>query len=290
MSLRRTGPTREQQTHIQIVKQHAPRVRQTRGDKKRMPLWRRIGILLSLLGFLAFFFPVLGQIVNIANVAAMGGFLLLTAIFLCWPGFLRLLGWLWSRRWGKVLLLAVGIGGGAMVLALAVLFCLVASKLRAVPQEPCPTIIVLGCQVRNTAPSLLLRYRIEAAADYLREHPMSVAILSGGQGEGEGISEAECMYRELTAMGIEANRLHLEDRSRNTLENLRFSKELMEREGLRGPVAVVSSDFHIYRALRIAEDVGLEANGLAAKSRYHFSTPTYILREAMAMVQYAFVT
>lgn len=176
-----------------------------------------------------------------------------------------------------------------MLLTLLVLFCLVASKLRAVPQESCPTIIVLGCQVRNTTPSLLLRYRIESAAAYLREHPMSVAILSGGQGEGESISEAECMYRELTAMGIEANRLHLEDQSRNTLENLCRSKELMEREGLRGPVAVVSSDFHIYRALRIAEDAGLKANGLAAKSRYFFSTPTYMLREAMAMVQYVFL-
>ena len=255
--------------------------------KPRMPRWRIILILLCLLGFLVFACPVCGGILNVANGAAMAGFLLLTVMVLRWPDFLRLLGWFWARRWGKVLVLAVGVGSFALILTLAVLFCLVATQLHAQPRPSCPTLIILGCQVRGDRPSLLLNYRIEAAAGYLTANPDTVAILSGGQGSGENLTEAECMYRVLTAKGIDPARLRLEDASSTTLENLRFSKALMEREGLRGPVAIVSNDFHVYRALKMAEDQGLDAQGLAANSKYWFSRPTYMLREAMALVQYA---
>ena len=94
------------------------------------------------------------------------------------------------------------------------------------------------------------------------------------------------MYQGLTARGIDPARLRLEDASSVTLENLRFSMELMEREGLEGPVALISNDFHLYRALTMAEDLGLEAQGLAARSNW-YSRPTYILREALALVKYA---
>ena len=261
--------------------------RPAKGEKTRLPRWRRILILLCLFGFWAFSCPLFGGILNVANVAAMSGFLLLALIFLRWPGFVRLLGRLWSRPWGRVLVLVVGIGGTGLVLTLAVLFCLVATRLWAVPKDPCPTVIVLGCQVKGQTPSLLLRFRIDAAADYLTAHPESVAIVSGGMGSGENITEAACMYQALTDRGIDPSRLYLEDQSRNTLENLQFSKALMEREGLRGPVAVVSNDFHIYRALKMAEDQDLPAQGLAARSNW-YSRPTYMLREAMALVQYAF--
>ena len=260
--------------------------RPTGGKKRRLPLWRLIGLVLSLLGFWVFFVPLFGWIVNPANLSAMLFFLLLAAVFLFWPTVLRLLRWFWRRRWGKLLLVVVGTVSGALVLTLLVLFCLVATKLHAVPQKNCPTLIVLGCQVRGQTPSLLLSYRIQAAADYLAANPSAVAVLSGGRGDGEDISEAECMLRSLTAKGIDPGRLYLEDRSSSTQENLSFSKALMEREGLGGPVVVVSNDFHIYRALRMAEDIGLEAQGLAAKSKYRFSTPTYMLREALALVAY----
>lgn len=287
MSRSPNGPARRKQGHIQIVKPEQPRAEAARGGTKRLPTWRLVLLLLSLAGFWAFSCPLFGGILNVANVAAMTGFLTLAAIFLFWPRFLGLLGWFWARRWGRVLVLFVGIGSSAVVLTLAVLFCLVATRLHAVPQSACPTVIVLGCQVKGQTPSLLLSFRIEAATDYLNANPASVAILSGGCGSGENITEAECMYRALTERGIDPARLYLEDSSRNTRENLQFSKELMAREGLRGPVAIVSNDFHIYRALRLAEDAGLDAQGLAARSNW-YSRPTYMLREAMALVQYAF--
>lgn len=259
-----------------------------RGGKKRLlglPRWRLVLILLCLLGFWLFFVPVFGHILNPANIGAMGGFLLLTAVFLWWPGFLRLLKGIWSRPWSRLVLLVTGLGLGILLIWVLVLCCQVSAKLRAVPETPCKTLIVLGCQVRGTSPSLLLSYRIQAAADYLEANPEAVAVLSGGRGGGENISEAECMYQNLVRRGIDPARLYREEQSTNTEENLRFSVALMEREGLTGPVAIVSNKFHICRALIMAEDLGLEAQGLAARSNW-YSLPTYVLREALALLYY----
>ena len=88
--------------------------------------------------------------------------------------------------------------------------------------------VVLGCQVKSEKPSRILGERIDAACQYLQSHPAAVAVLSGGQGENEGISEAECMYRELVARGIEADRLYKEESSTNTPTNLRNSRAILE--------------------------------------------------------------
>ncbi|MBR6376811.1 MAG: YdcF family protein [Oscillospiraceae bacterium] len=255
------------------------------GSKPRRPKWRVILTCLALGQFTVFFLPVFGGILNIANVGAMGGSLLEAGVFWWWPGFLRLLGRLWRRTWGKLLLLGSGLGL-LLLGSLTLVFCWkVCSALKAAPEAECPTVIVLGCQVRGTRPSLLLAYRIQTAGDYLEAHPQAVAVLSGGQGWDEGISEAECMYRELTRRGIDPARLYREDQSTSTRENLAFSRTLMEREGLTGPTAVVSNDFHVYRAVQMAQDQGLEAHGLAAPCSW-YSRPTYILREALALTAY----
>ena len=91
------------------------------------------------------------------------------------------------------------------------------------PDRKCQYIVVLGAKVNGTEPSISLSDRITAAYDYLTENPGVIAILSGGQGSDEGISEAECMFRKLTAMGIDKNRLWLEDKATSTWENLNFS-------------------------------------------------------------------
>lgn len=252
---------------------------------RRISRRRLLLVALALLGFLVFLFPVFGGILNPVNLGAMAGFLALAGILWRWPDFLRLLRRLCARRWSRALLLLSGVGLLALLLLVLVLCGLVAARLRAVPERRCPTLIVLGCQVRGSAPSLLLRYRIEAAAAYLQENPDAVAILSGGRGSGEEISEAACMYRELVALGVDPARLYREEEAADTLENLRFSMAIMEREGLSGPVALVSNDVHICRAERMAADLGLEAEGLAARTSW-YSRPTYVLREALALAYY----
>lgn len=141
-------------------------------------------------------------------------------------------------------------------------------------------LIVLGCQVNGTVPSRMLRQRIDAAADYLNTYPDSVAIVTGGMGSGEHITEAECMYNDLTAQGIDPERIILEDKATSTMENLRFSMALME-EG--ATAAIVSNEFHLYRAGQMAAALGLDAALIPADTEYPILTASYFLREILAV-------
>ena len=85
---------------------------------------------------------------------------------------------------------------------------------------PADAVIVLGAGVNGTEPSLSLRTRLDKAVDYLERWPDIPAVLTGGTGYGEEISEAQCMYDYLTEYGVEADRLILEDRASNTAELL----------------------------------------------------------------------
>lgn len=125
-------------------------------------------------------------------------------------------------------------------------------------EEPnADTVIVLGAGLHGSAPSLTLKSRLEAALDYLNAHPEAVAVLTGGQGAGETVTEASAMAKWLTDRGIDPKRLYLEEQATNTLENLRFSKALIERENLSGKVAVLSNSFHLFRAELLAKQAGL---------------------------------
>lgn len=152
---------------------------------------------------------------------------------------------------------------------------------RQQPQEA-GTLIVLGCGVKGESPSLMLRLRIEAAADYLKEHPDMPVVCSGGQGPGENISEALCIARELKARGIAEERIYLEDRSTSTSENLSFSLEVIRQEGLSESLLVVSNDFHLYRAGHMARRLGLSVQTLSAPSPGYLY-PTFFMRECLAV-------
>lgn len=133
---------------------------------------------------------------------------------------------------------------------------LVISGMNAEGEDDLEYIIVLGAHVRGTTPSAALRWRITRAYEYLTENPNTVAILSGGQGSGEEISEAECMRRELTALGISESRLILEDNSTSTAENMEFSFRIIG--DLSARVGIVTNNFHVWRGVRSARAVGAE--------------------------------
>ena len=145
----------------------------------------------------------------------------------------------------------------------------------------CDYVIVLGAGVHGTVPSLSLRSRLDAAAEYLRQRPEVICIVSGGQGEGEDISEAKCMYDDLVKAGIDPERIWLEDRSTSTQENLRFSLALIQqRTGTRPTeINVLSNDYHLFRAKIFADQEGVTAYGVAADSPYFTLFLNYYLRE-----------
>ena len=147
-------------------------------------------------------------------------------------------------------------------------------------------LIVLGARVKGTVPSLSLQYRIDAAAAYLLENKKTIAIVSGGQGEGEDISEAEAMRRELVRKGVEESRIILEDGSTSTYENITFSKKLIPSGSRTG--LIVSNDFHLYRASMIAEREELQVTGIPAKTPEIVLVKSYV-REYLAITKY-FIT
>ena len=151
---------------------------------------------------------------------------------------------------------------------------------------PADAVIVLGAGVNGETPSLMLQSRINAATEYLNAHPDIPAVLSGGQGNGENITEAECMRRQLTAMGIGESRLLLEERSTSTAENFAFSKELLRQAGIdpeTAVVAVVTNDFHCFRAHLIAQREGLTVLDVPAEVPWLLLNANYYVREFFAL-------
>jgi uncharacterized SAM-binding protein YcdF (DUF218 family) len=156
------------------------------------------------------------------------------------------------------------------------------------PADGCQYIIVLGARVHGTGPSSILTERIDAAERYLNDNPETIAVLSGGQGDDELISEAQCMYNELTARGISPDRLWLESTSTSSMENLRFSLALLEEKTGAKPasIGIVTSEFHIYRTTCIAEGLGVRPVPIpAATGRFVFRL-NYTLREFAGVWKY----
>ena len=100
-----------------------------------------------------------------------------------------------------------------------------AEEMRNIPRLE--YIIVLGAHVEGTRLTLALLERTRRALQYLQENPETKAVLSGGKGTGEAITEAQAMYHYLTEHGIKGERLILEERSTSTAENLKFSLDLI---------------------------------------------------------------
>ena len=150
--------------------------------------------------------------------------------------------------------------------------------------EGAQTVIVLGCKVDGTVPSKYLYDRCKAAAEYLMENPDAVAVLSGGQGSDEAISEAQCMENVLTEMGIDKSRLYQEDKSTNTMENIAFSSKIIEENGLSTDVVIVTNEFHEYRAKLFCDRLGLNFHSHCSHSSV-YTFLTYYTRELLGIVK-----
>ena len=148
-----------------------------------------------------------------------------------------------------------------------------------------PYLIVLGAAVYGDRPSLTLVRRLEGALSYLNAYPDSVAIVSGGMGPGETVTEAEAMRDWLVSRGVAKERILLEDRAASTRENLDFSFAIIRERGDEpdGNVAIVSSAYHLYRAKAMAHLAGVEAAGVAAPWGYFFVMLNYFIREAFGV-------
>ena len=149
------------------------------------------------------------------------------------------------------------------------------------PHDSVEYLLVLGAKVRVTGPSASLWDRIYAAEEYLRAHPDTIAIVSGGQGDDEPWTEAEVMYTELVYMGIEPERVWVEDKATSTWENINFTLELIEeRTGARPEtLGILSSEYHLFRASLLAKECGVGFVGVPAQTSRMGQTINHFMRE-----------
>ena len=169
------------------------------------------------------------------------------------------------------------------VAVIAVLCIMIATQFTAKGTPGLDYIIVLGAQVREDGPSTVLKYRLDAAQEYLVNNSDTICIVSGGQGTNEPCTEAEAMAKYLMANGIEADRILLEDASRNTVQNIKNSKMLLN-DSYNG-VGIVTNNFHMFRGIKLAEAQGLEnVYGIAADSHMLY-LPNNVLRECCGILK-----
>lgn len=157
------------------------------------------------------------------------------------------------------------------------------SQMHAKADENLDYIIVLGAQVRADGPSKVLKHRLNTAIDYLEKNPETICIVSGGQGDNEPCTEAQAMADYMKAAGIEKDRLILEDESKTTEQNIKYSKKYM-KDG--ASVGIITNDFHMFRAMQITKGEGLKSAKAIAAGSNPLYLPNNMLREYLAEWKY----
>ena len=150
-------------------------------------------------------------------------------------------------------------------------------------------VVVLGAGIRGEGVTRLLAYRLLKAIEFSENNPDAYIVVSGGQGPDEVISEALAMERYLIRRGVPPERIIKEDASTSTYENFLYSKEILD-DLLEGPyeVAVITNDFHIFRAVRVAGKLGLTASHFHAQTDWD-SVPLNYTRECLAIIKFLII-
>lgn len=166
----------------------------------------------------------------------------------------------------------------AAVLALGVAeTAFIATGFNAVGKPGLDYLVVLGAQVKEDGPSVVLRHRLDTAAAYLHDNPDTLCIVTGAQGPNEPCTEAEGMRNYLVSVGVDEGRIVLEPRAFNTQQNIAYSLALMDSPD--SSVGIVTNNFHVFRSVGLAKKQGMaNACGIAAPSNPLY-LPNNILRE-----------
>lgn len=206
---------------------------------------------------------------------------LLGGMILSLLGTAMLKGWTlkcpkWLRR-AVVILISIGLIFFVFVEGL------ICSGFHRKTEEELDYLIVLGAWLKPSGPSMVLKMRLDTAYEYLIEHENTVVIVSGGQGSDEPDTEAQGMYDYLVDKGIEPERIIREGTSTNTNENIKNSSVYLKKESDK--VGIVTNNFHVFRAVRIAKKEGIKnVWGIAAPS-YLAQLPNNMFREFFGVMK-----
>lgn len=140
------------------------------------------------------------------------------------------------------------------------------------------TMIVLGAKVNKDGVSKTLKQRLDKAMEYYNQNKHINIIVSGGQGKDEVMTEASAMKNYLVENGVDEDNIILENKATTTLENIMFSKDIMEDLNLENKALIVTSDYHLFRGRFIASILGIDNEGLCSTSSLS-SRIYYMIRE-----------
>lgn len=241
---------------------------------------RIVFLILSAAGALWFIEPIRHNVLDIGSGSGLAICILMLLATLFYPLLRRLAERSKKLRMiGRAVLILFSCG----LLWSAAMTCLMASAVEAPPETA--TVVVLGSKVSGSVPSADLWMRINTAAAYLKQHPKAVCVACGAKGNGEAVSEASAIRDGLTAQGIDSARILMEDGSYSTQQNFANALKIIRSHSLSTDLAVVTDDYHEYRACSIARGMGAKPYAVSAQ------TPNYIFsacwaREVLALTRY----
>ncbi len=162
----------------------------------------------------------------------------------------------------------------------ALIISIIMGIFASIPPAENASEIILGAKVIGTQPGLTLNARVKAGEKYLNENRDSICIVTGGLGDDDQITEAQCMYNILTEDGIDKSRIYLEENARNTKENIEYSYKIIKEKNANKNIAIVTDGFHQARARLIAKKQGIEGSiGAVSSETPIILLPTYWVRE-----------
>lgn len=159
------------------------------------------------------------------------------------------------------------------------------------PKYDMDYLIILGCQIKPDGGLYpLIQARVDRAIEFYKKQlektgKKAMFIPSGGQGTDEVISEAEAMKRYLLEKGIPEEQILVEDKSKNTAQNMCFSKKIIEERTSDAKAAFSTTNFHVFRSGIISRQTQFEPEGMGSKTKWYFWPNAYI-REVIGMMAY----
>lgn len=179
--------------------------------------------------------------------------------------------------------------GGLWLLSFILIEGLIISGGHSDGNKSAEYIVVLGAALHGEDMSLSLQSRMDTALKYIEQHPNVKIIVSGGRGLGESITEAEAMKKFLVRNHINEGKIIKEEKSTNTVENLKFSKAIIRNHEKGNPnIIIVTNNFHLFRAKMLAKRLGIKAYGLPAKTPISVMFNVYF-REYLAVIKSYFL-
>ncbi len=173
-------------------------------------------------------------------------------------------------------------------LIIATLYCNTKAA-NHIPNYDKDFIIILGSKIKEDGTlTPLLKGRVDKAIDFgNKQYEMTkkkiVYIPSGGKGSDEIIAEAEAIKNYLIERGIKEKQIIIEDKSKNTVENMKYSKMKIDKINKDAKISFSTTNYHVFRSGVIANEQGIDCEGMGSKTKWYFYSNA-LIREFIANI------